>query len=73
MLFSYQDYQALYKAISTLINDEKLRKEMGEKSHSIVNERFTIERMIKNYERIISAIQGNDLNEISDLIYYKLC
>lgn len=67
--FSYQDYQALYKAISTLINDEKLRKEMREKSYSIVKERFTIERMIKNYERIISAIQGNDLNEISDLTF----
>jgi glycosyltransferase involved in cell wall biosynthesis len=67
--FSYQDYQALYKAISTLINDEKLRKEMGEKSYSIVKERFTIKRMIKNYERIISAIQGNDLNEISDLTF----
>lgn len=45
--FSYQDYQALYKAISTLINDEKLRKEIGKKSNSIVKERFTIEQMIK--------------------------
>jgi glycosyltransferase involved in cell wall biosynthesis len=67
--FSYQDYQALYNALTTLINDEKLRKEMGKKSHSIVKERFTTEHMVKNYERIINAVINKNIKSISDLIY----
>jgi len=67
--FSYQDYQALYNALTTLINDEKLRKEMGEKSYLIVKNRFTVDHMIINYERIISAIINKNLCIISDLIY----
>ncbi len=48
---------------------KKLRKEMGGKSHSIVKEKFTTERMVRNYERIILEIIDKNLNIISDLIY----
>jgi len=69
--FSYQDYQALYEGLNILINDEKLRKRMGEKSHSIVKEKFTTERMVRNYERIINAVINNNMESISDLIYIQ--
>jgi len=69
--FSYQDYQALYEGLNILINDEKLRKRMGEKSHSIVKEKYTTERMVRNYERIINAVINNNMESISDLIYIQ--
>jgi glycosyltransferase involved in cell wall biosynthesis len=69
--FSYQDYYALYEGLNILINDEKLRKRMGEKSHSIVKEKFTTERMVSNYERIINAVVNNNMESISDLIYIQ--
>jgi len=69
--FSYQDYHALYEALIKLINNENLRKRMGKKSHSIVKEKFTTERMVRNYERIINAVSNNNYDSISDLIYTK--
>ena len=69
--FSYQDYQALYEGLNILINDEKLRKRMGKKSHSIVTEKFTTEQMVRNYERIINAVINNNMESISDLIYIQ--
>lgn len=69
--FSYQDYYALYEGLNILINDDKLRKRMGERSHSIVKVRFTTDRMVKDYERIINAIINNNMESISDLIYIQ--
>ena len=69
--FSYQDYYALYEGLKILISDRKLRKRMGEKSHSIVKEKFTTERMVRNYERIINAVINNNMESISDLIYIQ--
>ena len=69
--FSYQDYQALYEGLNILINDEKLRKRMGKKSHSIVTEKFTTEQMVRNYERIINAVVNNNMENISDLMYIQ--
>lgn len=69
--FSYQDYYALYEGLKILISDGKLRKRMGDKSHSIVKEKFTTERMVRNYERIINAVINNDMESISDLIYIQ--
>jgi len=69
--FSYQDYYALYEGLKILISDRKLRKRMGEKSHSIVKEKFTTERMVRNYERIINTVINNNMESISDLIYIQ--
>jgi len=44
---------------------------MGEKSHSIVKEKFTTERMVRNYERIINAVVNNNMENISDLMYIQ--
>jgi glycosyltransferase involved in cell wall biosynthesis len=69
LLFPFRDYEVLYDALSELVRNEKKRTAMGVESYRLASQRFTIDRMISDYKRIMSAIAFNRLSELSDLMY----
>lgn len=56
MLFDYGDEDALERYLTVLFSDSGKRAEMGKKSQTIVRERFTVEKMIAEYEHIVNMI-----------------
>ncbi len=56
LLFDYGDEEALEQCLANLLDDPAKRIEMGNKSRIIVRERFTVERMIAEYESIVKAV-----------------
>ena len=69
ILFPYGDVLALEKALRMLLDSRDKRQKMGEESFRLALERFTINRMITDYERIIFAIAKGYMHSISDLRY----
>lgn len=69
ILFTYQDTEALYHALSELMRDERRRRSMGEESYHLASQRFTINRMTSDYSRMIKAVAGNNMTEVADLMY----
>lgn len=56
ILFEYQNILQLYEAIKKLLQDENLRRSMAEESYKIASERFSVARMLKDYDAIIAKI-----------------
>jgi glycosyltransferase involved in cell wall biosynthesis len=56
ILFPYQDNEALLEAIVKLVENKPLRREMGDKSQKLFMERFSLDRMLNDYHRIISDV-----------------
>jgi glycosyltransferase involved in cell wall biosynthesis len=69
ILYQYRDVDALYQALLKLTENEELRTKMGDESYSIARQRFTVRRMISDYERLICAVAENNLDAITDLSY----
>lgn len=68
LLFDYGDEDALEQYLANLLNDPVKRIEMGNKSRVIVGERFTVERMIAEYESIVNAIAtGQDTHLLESI------
>jgi glycosyltransferase involved in cell wall biosynthesis len=49
-----ENTQAIADALMKLVSDEKLSERLGRKGSEIVNEKFTIDRMIRNYEKLLN-------------------
>jgi GT2 family glycosyltransferase/glycosyltransferase involved in cell wall biosynthesis/predicted nucleic acid-binding Zn-ribbon protein len=60
LFFNLGDYRDLSRKIATLM-DQDVRKKLGENSFSKLNEKFTIEKMATQYEKLIiyMAMLGN--------------
>ncbi len=56
ILFPYKDNKELQTAIKQLIQDRELRLQMGKESKIIYEKRFSLERMLKEYEDIMIQI-----------------
>ena len=50
------DHEKLGMAISGLLKDKKLAREMGEKGRRLVEEKFTIQQTVKNYEDLYTRL-----------------
>ena len=68
-IFQLGDYNQLAQEIKDLIKSREERRVMGERSYTIVQNRFTAARMVGDYERIIRAVSKNEPDQISDLVY----
>jgi glycosyltransferase involved in cell wall biosynthesis len=62
-LFQYQDAEQLTTAIESVISDKEGLSEKGKRSRKIIEERFTVEKMISNYVSIIMDILKVSENE----------
>ena len=60
-----QDTFALYKAILTLLNSEKMREKMGLKGQKLVEEKFSSVRMAKNYDKLYCILLDKKLIEFN--------
>lgn len=56
ILFKYQNVEELYKALKQVMEDKELRKKMAEASYSIASTRFSLLRMLEDYQQIIQQI-----------------
>lgn len=56
ILVKPQDNQAVADAIIKLLEDENLRKEMGRRGRETLEQRFKLERMIKDYENLYESL-----------------
>jgi glycosyltransferase involved in cell wall biosynthesis len=56
ILFEYKDINSLYCGLKKLIQNPELRFLMGNQSYNIIQQRFTTEVMVANYENIIRNI-----------------
>ncbi|HSH50435.1 MAG TPA: glycosyltransferase family 4 protein [Bacteroidales bacterium] len=59
ILVDAKNSDALASALSTLLSDEVKRKEMGKNGQKLVDEKFSISKMIQSYERIFSELLKN--------------
>ncbi len=55
-LVSYLDYQDFANKLVKLIEDEGLRKEFGENGYKKVLEKFAVEKMVRNIEKIYGGM-----------------
>jgi glycosyltransferase involved in cell wall biosynthesis len=46
----------LAEAILRILKDQNLAKKMGERGHQIARANFSVETMVRNYERLFSGI-----------------
>ena len=53
-----RDQEALAEAIMRLVMDRELRHSMGAKCAKTVEERYTVERMVENYETIYKVVSS---------------
>lgn len=58
ILFEYQNVIGLYAALKKIMDDTELRKKMAEASYSIASTRFSVSRMLDDYQRIIQNIMS---------------
>lgn len=56
ILVPSRDPSALAKAINILLENEQLREKMGQQGRKIVEEKFNLERMIKDYENLYEKL-----------------
>ena len=56
ILLEPKDHQSLALALITLIEDFSLRKEMGVIGRKIIEQKFSLERMVNDYERLYTEI-----------------
>ncbi|MDD3534860.1 MAG: glycosyltransferase [Candidatus Cloacimonetes bacterium] len=56
LLFPYKDAQALQQELRKLLTNSDLRQKMGQSSKSICTERFSLERMLTDYHKILTQI-----------------
>ncbi|MDD4219273.1 MAG: glycosyltransferase [Sphaerochaetaceae bacterium] len=56
ILFEYKNIQQLYEAIKKLLQDECLRKDMADESYKIANSRFSVSRMLSEYDKIVKQV-----------------
>lgn len=60
-LFQYQNEDQLEEAIESLLTNPESIPEKGKVSRQIIEERFTIEKMISNYISILEKIYGSPI------------
>lgn len=60
--FLYDSSEEAIKHIKNLYNDKNKRKECGKNSSKLFKERFTIDRMIENYEKLYNTIYTSKNN-----------
>ncbi len=68
LLFEYGDAQSLQKHIEYLLNNPSLASQMGRISHLMATQRFSVERMITDYERTVITVTSGKKQLINDLI-----
>ena len=56
ILIPARDADALARSISKLIEDENLRKELGEKARERIEKYFSIERMVQTLESLYESL-----------------
>jgi len=56
------DIDMIVQLINTLLNNWKLRKEMGEKGRNIIEQNFTINRMGANFIEVYNSLTDKKLN-----------
>lgn len=56
LLFKSEDFKALADKISILIEDKTLREELGKNARKTILENFTLEKMIKDTERVYKEL-----------------
>lgn len=56
ILFRYQNVTELHDALKKVTDDENLREMMAEKSYEIASSRFSVSRMLTDYQDIIQKI-----------------
>jgi len=61
LLFEYGDLNMLNKHLTNLLTDKKLINKMSKASYRIVKEKFTIDKMIGNYESYINHLLNNKI------------
>jgi len=61
LLVEPRDHHAMAAAIVRLLNDEALRRRMGEAGYARVGERFTVERMLAGTVAIYQRVAGSSL------------
>lgn len=62
-LFENENAADLYAQLNKLVNDEKLRKIMGNKSLQIIKDNFSAESMGQKFESFIRTVIGNAKNK----------
>jgi glycosyltransferase involved in cell wall biosynthesis len=55
-LFDYGDAEKLYQNLDKLLNNRELLNKMGNFSYQLIIEKFKVEKMIENYEKIIKNL-----------------
>ncbi len=58
-LFEYQNFEQLYEHLLWFINNPDEMKKMGFKARQVALERFSVRRMIEEYEKIVQQIVRN--------------
>ncbi|MFA5148493.1 MAG: glycosyltransferase family 4 protein [Candidatus Omnitrophota bacterium] len=58
MLVGIDDAAAIYNAVTALADDGELRKRMGSAAKDAVNRRFSLEAMVKRYERVYMDLEA---------------
>ena len=56
-LTEYHDDEKFADCILKLLNDERLRQQMGERGKQIVNEKFGILQMINNFAKLYDSFK----------------
>lgn len=59
ILVDAKNSDALASALSTLLSDEEKRKVMGKNGQKLVDEKFSMSKMIQSYEKIFSELLKN--------------
>jgi glycosyltransferase involved in cell wall biosynthesis len=57
-LVKYGDIPALADALSLLLNDEGLRRELGDQGRQVVEERFTFQRFMERFGGLLEELSG---------------
>lgn len=66
-----KDYNEIGNKVIALLENEALRKQMGENARKRVIQNFTIDKFIAAYERIYKEVANKELNEIPVILPYK--
>jgi glycosyltransferase involved in cell wall biosynthesis len=59
ILVPTENAEAISNALTKLISESELRTKFGKEGQKIVREKFTIERMINDYEKIFESLQDS--------------